>query len=497
MSREEYLHLCQTCDAILHEKGASISTAAIAWLHVLNEHPSNQLKYDVLFNKQLAGKPILYRTLMFEFIRDIVISIKSSSRKSIEPIFEHKNQVLFISHLLNKDQISIGSDFYFGRLPEILNQRGISTASILVNHSTLEVEDLKREWKNSYPIKTPFPETLNIFDELYIRISLLKQSLRLRLKSWIEKEAFKKKVYINSSHEALSQSSIFSLRAYLFVKNVVEKCDTSAVVTTFEGHAYERMIFAAANTSKKKVYSLGYHHTIIFPQQHAAFRTVDKKFRPEHILTAGKITNEEFSKRIPTSRVHNIGIHRTASIDTSIPDISGKPSTCIILPDGIISEVLILFRFAISTAKLAPEITFILRLHPVLNKEELLNLYPEFRILPENVSFSTNDFATDLKGARWALYRGSNSAIYAAMEGIRPVYVSIPNELQIDSLDKFVNWKKTITEIPELIAIINDDLLSTIKKLEEESIETINFCRQYFMPLDVSKFLDVIDSCRN
>lgn len=269
------------------------------------------------------------------------------------------------------------------------------------------------------------------------------------------------------------------------------------MVTTFEGHAYERMIFAAANTSKKKVYSLGYHHTIIFPQQHAAFRTVDKKFRPEHILTAGKITNEEFSKRIPTSRVHNIGIHRTASIDTSIPDISGKPSTCIILPDGIISEVLILFRFAISTAKLAPEITFILRLHPVLNKEELLNLYPEFRILPENVSFSTNDFATDLKGARWALYRGSNSAIYAAMEGIRPVYVSIPNELQIDSLDKFVNWKKTITEIPELIAIINDDLLSTIKKLEEESIETINFCRQYFMPLDVSKFLDVIDSCRN
>ena len=497
MNREEYSRLCQACDAILNENPASVTRAAIAWLHVLNEHPSNQLKYISLFEKGNAKILQSYRSVISTFIRNGIKIVKSARSKAKESIYRHSNSVLFISHLLNEAQILNKADFYFGLLPEILSDKNIRSETILINHSGSTNSELKNNWQNFHPLRTPFPETLSSFREFSIRIMLIVESIRLQIKGNFEEDSFKKNVYKLASYEALSESSVFSLRTYYFTKKVIRNCETKVVISTFEGHAYERMIFAAAYSAKKKAYSLGYHHTIIFPAQHATFRPVHNKFRPNYVLTAGKVTEGQFGKMLPSTSVNNIGIHRTKSINDNAQSITKKPSTCIVLPDGILSEVLIIFRFSISAARLLPEVSFILRLHPVMKKSELLIQYPEFGLLPKNVSFSTEDFDTDLSNSRWALYRGSNSAIYAVIQGVRPIYVSVADELQIDSLDLLKTWKKIANLNSDLVTIINHDLGSTNELLEDESKEAIKFCKHYFMPLDVPKFMNIVDLLLN
>jgi hypothetical protein len=164
--------------------------------------------------------------------------------------------------------------------------------------------------------------------------------------------------------------------------------------------------------------------------------------------------------------------------------------SCIVVPEGIIEECLLIFQFAIKAAKINKEIKFIFRMHPVLKYEQLVKIDKSLAALPSNIELSDKNINEDFKRSRWALYRGSSAIIYGIMHGLRPFYLDIPGELTIDPIYKVNSWRLSVTKPEELCKHIERDISISDDELVCESKEALEYCKDYFSEVDYNVFID-------
>ena len=120
LTQGQFEYIVEQADAVLREYKDNISIAGIAWLHVLNSHPVNQVKYVHVFNKRsVAGRIKIFFTTMFRVTADIFISVFSFliENRAYRNI-SSDTEVLIISHLVNAAAEKNDTDFYFRELPE-------------------------------------------------------------------------------------------------------------------------------------------------------------------------------------------------------------------------------------------------------------------------------------------------------------------------------------------------------------------------------------------
>lgn len=489
MNEEQYKKLCRACDEILLSKEAGLSRIAIPWLHVLNEHPENIKKYVALFGKEHS----VVKPAFLQFFLQSFKSLARISRIPKRPSMSNNRPIVFISHLLNSAQVGNPVDFYFGNLPRELIKLNVPNLVLLINHTELDTSILSRSWDASAGERVFFPLNLSFIQECKIRIDLLMESFKLFRKGRKETDKFKKAVAFRAASEALTSSSIFALRMYYYIFSIVKSTNAKSIAVTFEGHSWERIVFAAARKGNSSICCIGYHHTIIFPRQHALLRNLPKEFQPDVILTAGDYASSHFKKAYPSNvNVATLGMHRLQTNDQSINELNIKniTPTCLVIPDGILSEVLYMFRLTLSAANEVPEINFLFRLHPSISRESIVDQYREFKKLPNNVSFSVHDIQTDFELSNWALYRGTNAVIYATIAGLRPIYLAKEYELGIDSLFELHTWKKTVYNVPEFVDILREDLQKGKIDLEIESKDVIEKVKRYIMPVNNDVFFE-------
>ncbi|MDP9200441.1 MAG: hypothetical protein M3P26_00710, partial [Gemmatimonadota bacterium] len=277
------------------------------------------------------------------------------------------------------------------------------------------------------------------------------------------------------------------------ILHLAERLRPKVIVVTFEGHAWERLAFAAARQIVPDIRCVGYHHTVLFPRQHAPLRLLHSlRYDPDVVLTAGDISRDRFRRSFDRSgiQVVTMGIHRRQAhaIDAETKGSDRNRVSCLVIPDGIMSEVVFLFDFAIESARQASDINFILRLHPVVSLEKLRSRFPRFQQLPGNVEVSTGTLDHDLSRARWALYRGTNAAIYAVIAGVRPFYVEKPGEMSIDSLHELRSWKKVVGKPAEFLESARADLGADPLPASNDAAAAAAYCKRYFMPPDYRVF---------
>ena len=65
LNQEKYEQLCETCDHILEQFKDNIPISSLPWLHVLNEHPTNLIKYSFLWEERIAFKEYLRKEIYF------------------------------------------------------------------------------------------------------------------------------------------------------------------------------------------------------------------------------------------------------------------------------------------------------------------------------------------------------------------------------------------------------------------------------------------------
>ncbi|MDP9203557.1 MAG: hypothetical protein M3P26_16750, partial [Gemmatimonadota bacterium] len=201
LSEAEYEELCSTCDRLLLAPDATLERIAIPWLHVLNEHPSNLLKYSALFTKASGIRLLRVGSGLSQVGR----WLKSRIRRHDSGDLPRQIDVLFISHLLNESQIGASEDFYFGPLPELLMRQGVSSCVALIDH-THAPHRVKAGWSSEMAPRFVLADILAAGEELVLRKRLRREARRLRIQSTQSKDPWQRKIVKEAARHAMAGS---------------------------------------------------------------------------------------------------------------------------------------------------------------------------------------------------------------------------------------------------------------------------------------------------
>jgi hypothetical protein len=117
-----------------------------------------------------------------------------------------------------------------------------------------------------------------------------------------------------------------------------------------------------------------------------------------------------------------------------LSDKGSPKKTCLVIPEGIESEINLLLKFSLHCARQFPKIQFVWRLHPLFTFDALASKNKFYRSVPDNVELSDRELDQDLERCNSVLYRGSSAVIQAVIAGLSPIYLHVPGQMKIDPL---------------------------------------------------------------
>lgn len=499
MNEEQYKQICDACDQALLASDSQIERTAIPWLHVLREHPAVLKEYESLFtttgffNELRAG---ILRSLHIRagWVRQFWVALRSDGRAWFGPqTFSESLDVLIVSHLISESDFGKQSDFYFGSLRERLSAQGYRVGVALIDHRQSERtkgEEVDR--KNGHSVIV-FSRSLGLRDEFLMYSNLKKEASRLAAQSRRMASELRKRVLKRAAMETLSGSARATFRMFWQIRKLVELSKPKMLLVTYEGHAWERMAFAAAREAFPSVQCIAYQHAAIFRMQHGVRRKLQARFNPDRILTAGFVGKNQLDDApgltgIPVGVLGSPRASQLPPLDTATP-LKARPKgqkggACLVLPEGIPSECHRLFEFAANCAKLMPQMLFIWRLHPLVSFESLEIGGANFAELPENVELSRLTMEEDLARVDYALYRGSTAIVKAVSAGVKPVYLDQLGEMTIDPLYEMDFWREEVFHPAEFKLMV--DRNQALPAEDEEQAAAMLYCDSFYSPLDPS-----------
>ncbi len=508
LNEEQYRQVCEACDRVLEMPGSSVERMSIPWLHVLREHPSFLKDYEELFEApSVLGdfvKTIARKTRsLVGWLRQAWRALRSDGEPWVaSQILSGPVDVLFVSHLLSDADAGSAVDRYFGNLPELLQAEGLRVVVALIDHSaTPEISRVKR-WSESASPRVVFSSMLGLQGEWSLFRRLRKESLQLAALSRQEDSGLLRKALSRSALEAKSGGAMSTLRMSVQVGHLAARIKPKAMIVTYEGHAWERVVFSAARQACAGLQCVGYQHAAIFRLQHGALRKLGHSFDPDLILTAGSVAKAQIERcmkvrgipvRVLGSCRARPSLHESEAQhlcdEGRVSDHnSGESDACLVLPEGLVSECLLLFEFSLKCAKLMPNMQFIWRLHPLVTPEGLMEADPRLRTLPANVEFSKLALEDDFKRTRYALYRGSTAIVRAVCAGLQPVYLVQAGEMSIDPLYELDAVRTKVVDPIEFQGKINKKNLEKEVTLRDQ--QTIaRYCEAFYTPIDAAVIL--------
>lgn len=502
MNEEQYRLLCEVCDRTLLAPDSRIERVAISWLHVIREHPVFLQNYVDLFESGKGMKDLARRCRRTLRAKAGWIRQLSRTFRFKRPWYgelPEKTDVLFVSHLLNFSQAGQTDDFYFGRVPHELTLRNHSVLIALINHSTVSPIRLAERWNGSSVSRVILSDSLNFCEEFINRSRLRKEARRLRELAKKESPGQTQRILAKASEEALADGSLTAMRMERQIRMLVAKLRPKAVVVTYEGHAWERMVFAAARSASPQVCCIGYQHAALFRLQHASRRSLPAQYNPDHILTAGTIGKAQVDSApgLMGIRVSILGSNRSfkpskANAERQQQVGNADPFACVVLPEGIPSECHLLFEFSLACAEACPAMQFLWRLHPLITFEVLAKQNRKFRKLPRNVVVSNKTFGEDVTYSQWALYRGSTAVVQAVSAGLRPIYLRLPGEMTLDPLYELTGWRAEVETVEEFRKVVSADRERGADFLKPERQSAEMYCQNFFLPFDSKVLADLL-----
>lgn len=456
---------------------------AIPFLHVLSAHPSVLERYQALYAPAARWRTKL-QTMLTRIGIPALSAVESASLWSGDDLPDQVD-ILFISHFLNAREASGAKDLYFGDLPEKLKASGIRSATALINHTRVPWRKLADTWQAGATPRVLLNRTIGLSAELNIARQLNNAAAELRRGP--ATASLHRAVGSAAADLAPSSGSRTALRLATQVRQLVQQLRPKMLVTTFEGHSWERLVYSAGHDVDPNLLCVGYSHAVLFPFQDAMTRRFSHGYDPDVIVTAGDVMRDRLriAPSLKDGRIETLGSVRRPTTSDASPHHARAP-VCIVLPEGLVSESCTLSRVAIEAARHSPDIRFRLRLHPLVKREQVMVAARDLFPLPPNVSWSDASFDEDMQTARWTIYRGSSAAIQATLQGVRPYYFAMPDELfSIDPLASLPVWRERFTDAGQLAIALQNDLDAAPSPQSDADAEAARaFCERYFMPMD-------------
>jgi len=506
ITEEQFLKLAHTCDSLLQGKDTPVELIAVPWFHIINEVPFLLSEYSDTITALSDDRDLRYelesvysdikrahkRTYEYaRLVKDLIRSITEYREYKHKIGLDEKVgrvDVLIVSLLLSGDHLRKQEDFYVGNLQSALHDRGISSIRVLRNYTGYKLKELNHKSDLDDP-----PASLILPDQTSFReeISYVKRCLKARalLRRLAESKSFKfeSRLYKKAADHVVKRQTIKNMRLHSQIEKLCRRFKPSILITLYEGHAWERCVWHAGRMIYPDVFCVGYQHVIFRKLSHSVKRslTPNSQYDPDLILTVGDITKNilDNSKELYGIPTLTYGTHRRNNHN----NISGTPQRMpvfLVLPEGVESESLYLFEFAIQCARILSDVKFILRTHPVLPFERLRPKLKNVRLLPDNIEVSLNGaIEEDFSRASSLIYRGSSTVLYAILEGLKPYYIARENELNFDPIYQLGVWRENVYSVDELVCKFKSDQtendISRIRKWRE----AVDYCDKYVMPI--------------
>jgi len=497
LNEKQYLELCKLADEVLLERSATPTRISIQWLHIIREHPEFLKNYESLFHSDSVNIELI--RMWLKSIRNKLSLLKLLLKSFFAPDISEWSKILgrlstreiiFISHLLNKTQFERWSDSYYGDLPQKLNKNGHTSLIALLNHSKLMSSLYIKKLNKEKICKVVFPQNLGLFNELKNLRLLFEEARNLRTSAKSERNMFKKKFLYQASIEALSSSSLNSMRLGSQIKTLVNKTKAKVLIVTYEGYSWERLAFYFARKTNPSVKCIGYMHAPLFQKQHAVKRSLAKVYNPDIVFTSGSVQKNQLERTesLKNITIEVLGTSRcfddvviTNDLKRGAVNNGFRKKTCLVIPEGIESEIHMLFSFSLKCALEYPYMNFIWRLHPLFSFDSLTAKNNLYNSLPGNVVLSDNELDQDFDRCEWVLYRGSSAVIQAVVAGLRPIYFHVSEQMKIDPLYELDVWKMEVETTQNFANILNNSECDypLYRKARD-------YCLKIYVPFDYS-----------
>jgi hypothetical protein len=479
MTEQEYADIAEACDRLLRAPHTGLARLAIPVLHFLNEHPSSLTRYAPLYTASSDGRFSYLPKAVIRAARGLMLSLGAPRPAALQgPI-----DVVIVSHLLKPDQLQQRNDFYFGALQSHLRDQGVTSLLVLISHLKVSRSDQVAQTFR-FP-RMILPATASPATEVNIWRQCMSTWRTLRREAASARNSVDNRLAMLASRQALSASTVINLRMHAAVARICQAFTPKVVITTYEGTVAERLIWHAARTAGRRPLCVGYQHAMVLERAHAIRRPVAAPgidCDPDVILTLGEIPHAALaaSAGLRSVRFIEYGTHRRATLPV-LPQPRHRPRRCLVLPDAGYDECATLFEFALDCARRSPDISFVLRPHPMVEIRSLLHRLPFLRNLPGNVSLSVDKpLEQEFAQTRYCLYRGSSAAMHAARAGIKPYYLARPGELSFDCLFELGDWREAVTSPQDLLKRMN---LADQSSDTAAAMRAAEFCERYVSPV--------------
>ena len=461
-------------DKILNHAKVNQHIIANTYLHIHNAHPELLKKYNLTSYQKyfLSIKfKLVFLTKVFQSIFDNkhFYSFKKVSQ----------SPVLFISHLTNNLQIYEENDSYFGNLPNELLAQNIESSIVLLNHTGVRLKKPLSGWENSKISRFILSTSLSFWSEIKLYYSQKKSKTQLEfiLEHLDVDNATKKDIL----QRQLSFGTINSLRIAQQVSSIIQETGAKYIITTYEGHAWECLVYYYARRANLNIKCFGYQHAAVSEHQYAIKRPLSKEYNPDVILTSGLVSQTIFSQiQEIKSDIVCVGSPKY-SISSAI---SNKTQCCLVATQGEVIECLTLFEFSLAYAQQHQKQRFIWRLHPIINFEQLKKHSDIFKNLPDNIYLSKDNLEEDIQKCDSILYRGTTVVVNAINAGLKPIYYQQSiDELSIDPIYTQQMGKFIVSNQSEL----NSALEKRIDIKAKQDLQS--FAQDFYTSLNVSILL--------
>ncbi len=388
-------------------------------------HPTRPTiqNYRILVNLRnisLFYKLRLRTKFYFSLVKTLFGIFRVNNEKIIydnkKEICKKNYDVIFITHLVNQKQLKLTVDNYFGDLINSTSKQGYSVLQIFIPHIKLNNKEFIKYLKKEKEYDTYLlDENIASFKEKLTTICSLLRERQKFLELSKKMPGYKGNLSLYTAESFLFRNNFCNFIYGFQIADIIKNTKSKNLVTTFEGHSWERFFYYLSRKNNPFINCIGFQHTVIFKYQYSLTRLLRKEWNPDFILCSGDISTALFNKRMPKDIcIKTLGTPKSNNQRNKKINVNNG---LLFIPSGDEKEIYFFTKFAFNFAKKYPQLNILIRFHPIFNSKTIIKRFPKI----DNFNISKSKIEYDSKQSRYVIYSTSTAVFQSISLGCIPI----------------------------------------------------------------------------
>ncbi|HLA82977.1 MAG TPA: hypothetical protein VJP78_15385, partial [Thermoleophilia bacterium] len=379
------------------------------------------------------------------------------------------------------------SDFYYGTLPRLLEERGVSCALLCGDargdsERALAEAAFRRTSIRSVPewLLIPLWASLaTVWDQILTSLVLYRLARE-------ERDPRLATLCAYASLDCLTPATTRNTLHFYIARAAVRAWDAKVFVTFYEGQPWEKLAWHGAKAASSDCLTVGYQHTVVMPHSLALLspnRGSWELATPDVALCLGETTKRMMAPGHEPDGTKLLVFGSFRARPAGEAETAPRPGlqTILVVPEtGVIREAKLLFDFATRAARLLPGYHFIFRCHPIM---PFGRIRPHLEEMPEecpNIEVSTRETVSDdFAEASVLLYRGSSTVLYAVLYGLKALYLHDDDHPDVDPLFEMEAWREAVCSPAALAEVLARYRSEAPENATEDWRRAVDYVRAY------------------